>query len=337
MSINVGIMGFGRIGRNVFRILNERDDINVVAISDLADPHAAEYLLRFDTVHGRFPYTVSSKEHELYVKGRRIRFVQGKEPGDINWGALGADIVIESTGKYRQNDQLQKHLQAGAKRVILTVPPKDDVDAVIVRGVNDKDLKPEHKIVSASSITANCVALLLKILNDAFGVKRSFMTTVHAYTNDQRLADVPHTDLRRSRAAAENIIPTDTWAPKAIGRILPELEGCLAGMAMNVPVPDGSNVDMVTETKEPISVEAINEVVKSAAGSTYRGIVEYMDQPIVSSDVVGDKHSAIFDSLATQVMGENLAKTVSWYDNGWGYACRVVELIERVAEFEELR
>ncbi|MFH1017948.1 MAG: type I glyceraldehyde-3-phosphate dehydrogenase [Pseudomonadota bacterium] len=334
MTIQIAIVGFGRIGRNIFRILHAQDEIQVVAIADIAEPKTMEYLLRYDTVHGRFPDPVSAKGDYFYVKGRQIRYLTAREPGEVNWKELGADIVVEATAKYRTKAWLQKHLTAGAKRVVLTAPATDEVDAVIVRGVNDHMLKPSHRLISTSSVTTNCVTPILKILNDAFGVDRAFMTTVHAYTNDQRLADVPHTDLRRSRAAAENIIPTETYAPKTIARILPELAGKLDGMAMNVPVPDGSMVDLVTETSRPVTVEAVNEVVRSAAGSRYKGIVDYVDDPIVSSDVIGDPHSAIFDSLSTSVMGDRMVKTLAWYDNGWGYACRVVEVIRRLASFE---
>lgn len=334
MAIQVGIMGFGRIGRNIFRILHSRDDIQVVAIADIAPPDAIEYLLRFDTVHGRFPDPVSAKGNSLYVKGQQIHLSQGLAPGDVPWKEFGADIVIESSTKYRSREWLEKHLKMGAKRVILTSPTSDPLDALVVRGVNDDLLKSSDRLVSVGSITTNCLALILNILNDAFGVKRSFMTTVHAYTNDQRLADVPHSDLRRSRAAAENIIPTDTLVPQAVGIVIPELKGKLDGIAMNVPVPDGSNIDLVTETIKPVTVESVNEVVRSAAESQYKGLVAYMDEPIVSSDVIGDTHSAIFDSLATQTLGDHFLKTLAWYDNGWGYAQRVVELVERLSSFE---
>lgn len=328
-------MGFGRIGRNIFRSLYSRDDIQVVAISDIVDPPALEYLLQFDTVHGRFPDPVTAKGDTLYVKGRQVKIVQGREPKDVPWKDLGVDIVVEASVRYRDRASLEGHINQGAKRVILTVPPQDPVDATIIRGVNDDELKSSHRIISVASITTNCAGLMLRILDNAFGVKRAFMTTIHAYTNAQRLADVPHTDLRQSRAAAENIIPTETHVPEALEEIMPELKGKLGGVAMNVPVPDGSNLDLVTETERPITVESVNEVFKSAAGSDYKGIVSYMDDPIVSSDVIGDTHSVVFDGLATQALGTNFVKTIGWYDNGWGYAQRVVELIERMAKMEE--
>jgi glyceraldehyde 3-phosphate dehydrogenase len=334
MSIRIGIMGFGRIGRNVFRILYPRNDIEIVAIADVADPKALEYLLKFDTVHGRFQEPVWVTDGAMYAKGRQIRMLQRKAPGDVDWGAMGVDIVIEATGQFRRRELLEKHLQMGAKRVILTVPPRDDIDAIVVMGVNDHVLNENTRIVSNASCTANALTPILKILNDAFGVDRGFMTTVHAYTNDLRLADVPHSDKRRSRSAVENIIPTETWSPLAVERILPELKGKLDGMALNVPVPDGSNVDLVTLMSREVTAVEVNEVVRSAAASTFRSIIEYTDQPIVSSDVIGNPHSGMFDGLSTAVLGGNMLKTVTWYDNGWGYANRVVELISRLAELE---
>jgi glyceraldehyde 3-phosphate dehydrogenase len=288
MIPRIGIMGFGRIGRNVFRILYPQDRIEVAAIVDIAQPEALEYLLRFDTVHGR----------------------------------------------YRLRAELQRHLDAGAKRVVLTVPPRDEIDALVVMGVNDDVLTRESRIVSNASCTANALAPVCKVLHEAVGIERGFLTIVHAYTNDQRLADVPHSELRRSRAAAENIIPTQTWSPRAVGRVLPALEGRLDGMAMCVPVPDGSCVDLVTLMRRPVERQEINEIVRSAAGSRMRRIIEYTEEPIVSSDVIGNSHSAVFDGLSTQVIGGNLLKTITWYDNGWGYATRVVELVERLAELE---
>jgi glyceraldehyde 3-phosphate dehydrogenase len=334
MPVRVGIKGFGRIGRNVFRIVHARDDVRVEAIVDVAEPAALEYLLRFDTVHGRFRDPVSVVGDSMYVKGRQIRMLKRAAPGEVDWRALGVDIVVEATGRYRTREVLERHLAAGAKRVILTVPPRDEIDALVVMGVNDHVLGPATRIVSNASCTANALAPICKVLHDAFGIRRAFMTTVHAYTNDQRLADVPHTDLRRSRAAAENIIPTDTWSPRAVGRILPELEGRLDGMALCVPVPDGSCVDLVSLMERELTAVEVNEVIRSAAATTYRNVIEYTDQPIVSSDVIGNSHSAILDGLSTQVLGGNLLKTVTWYDNGWGYASRVVELILRLAQFE---
>lgn len=330
MSVRVGIMGFGRIGRNVFRIANRARDIDIAAIVDIADPKSLEYLLRFDTVHGRFSEPFSVKENAMYLRGRQIQMITRREPGEVDWAALGVDIVIESTGKYRTREYLKRHLDAGARQVILTVPPRDEIDMVVVMGVNDHLLRPEHRIISNASCTANAVAPIAKILNTAFGIERGFISSVHAYTNDQRLADVPSSEMRRSRAAAENIIPTETWSPQAVENIIPELAGRLSGVAMNVPVPDGSVIDFTTQMKRDVTPTEVNEVVWSAASTDYKSIVEYSTEPIVSSDVIGNPHSAVFDSLATSVVGGNLLKTLTWYDNGWGYATRVVELIHRL-------
>jgi glyceraldehyde 3-phosphate dehydrogenase len=332
MATRVGIMGFGRIGRNVFRILYPRDDIQVVAIVDIAPPEALEYLLRFDTVHGRFTEPMSVVGNAMYVQGRQIQMLQARAPGDVDWAALGVDIVIEATGQYRTRQHLERHLEMGARQVILTSPPRDELDALVVMGVNDHVLTSDSRIVSNASCTANAVAPVCKVLHEAFGIDRAFLTTVHAYTNDQRLADVPHSELRRCRAAAENIIPTDTWSPEAVGRILPELKGKLAGMALCVPVADGSCIDLVCLMREKVDPVEVNEVVKSAAATRLRNIVEYSDQPLVSSDVIGNSHSSVFDGMSTRVLAGNLLKTVTWYDNGWGYASRVVEMIQRMAE-----
>jgi glyceraldehyde 3-phosphate dehydrogenase len=331
MTIRIGLMGFGRIGRNVFRIVHDREEVEVAAIVDIAEPQSLEYLLRFDTVHGRFEDPVWVKGDSLYTRGRAIKILQAKAPGDVDWAALGVDIVVEATGQYRTRATLQKHLDRGAKAVVLTVPPRDELDALVVMGVNDHVLGKNTRLVSNASCTANALAPICKILDDAIGIERGFMTTVHAYTNDQRLADVPHTEMRRSRAAAENIIPTETHSPQVVQSILPQLAGKLDGMALNVPVPDGSNVDLVTLMKRPVTAEEVNEIVKSASLTTFKGIVEFTDQPIVSSDVVGNGHSAVFDGLSTFVLGGNMLKTITWYDNGWGYATRVVELIGRLA------
>ena len=335
MAIRIGIMGFGRIGRNVFRILYPRDDIQVAAIVDIADPRALVYLLKFDTVHGRFAEPVSLKGEFMYVKGRQIRMLTRTAPGDVDWNELGVDIVIEATTKYRTRAILEKHLKMGAKRVILTVPPRDEVDAVVVMGVNEQVLTADSRIVSNASCTSNALAPICKVLNEAFGIERGFLTTVHAYTNDQRLADVPHTELRRSRAAAENIIPTITWSPQAVAQILPELKNKLDGMALNVPVPDGSVVDLVTLMKRPVTPEEVNEVVRSASLTRFKHIIQYVEDPIVSSDVIGNSHSAVFDGLSTQVIAGNMLKTLTWYDNGWGYANRVVELTRHLAGFDQ--
>jgi glyceraldehyde 3-phosphate dehydrogenase len=332
MAIRVAINGFGRIGRSVFRIVSRDPGIDMVAINDIADAKTLAYLLKYDTVMGRFPGPSRLEGDVLYAGIQDVKLISVPDLDHLKWGDLGVDVLVESTGRYRKRAELEKHLAAGAKRVILTVPAKDDIDATVVLGVNDSTLRPEHRMVSNASCTTNCLAPIVKILHDAFGVEKGIMTTVHAYTNDQRLADVPHSDLRRSRAAAENIIPTTTGAARAVGKVLPELAGKLDGMAMRVPVPDGSTVDLITVMRRSVTAEQVNEVVRSAAASSLKGIVEYCDEPIVSSDVIGNPHSSVFDSLATQVLGGNFLKTVAWYDNEWGYACRVAELIRRLAE-----
>jgi len=325
--IRVGLMGFGRIGRNLFRILYDRDDIHVAAISDIAEPRSLEYLLRFDTILGRFPDEVSIREKNLYVVGRQIPLLEARDPGDVPWGAFGVDIVIEATARHRTRAQLEQGIERGAGRVILCAPPVDPPDITVVMGVNDGDLKPEHRIVSNGSCTAHCAAPVIKVLHDAFGIRKAFLSTVHAYTNQQRLADVPDEDKRRGRAAAQNIIPQASNSADVIMGLLPELAGRITGMAMNVPVPNGSVVDLVSWHDKPVTVTAINEVVRTAAASRWKGIIHYEDEPIVSSDIVRSPYSGTFDSLATMVLGENVSKTLSWYDNGWGYAHRIVDLI----------
>jgi glyceraldehyde 3-phosphate dehydrogenase len=331
VTIRVGINGFGRIGRTVFRILSDRDDVEVAAINDLFDNAHLAYLLKYDTVMRVFPKDVSTDKDTMTVDGRKVLMTEEKDPAKIPWGKLGVDVVIESTGALLTREKLQGHLDAGAKRVILTVPPKDDVDAMVVIGVNDRALKPEHRIVSNASCTTNCLAPIAKILDDEFGIEEGLMTTVHAYTNDQRLADVPHKDLRRSRAAAENIIPTTTGAARAVGKVLPNLKGKLDGMAMRVPVPDGSIVDLTCRMKKPVSAPEVNEAVRKAASGPMKRIVEYSEVPLVSSDIIGNPHSSIFDALSTRSQGDGYLKVVAWYDNEWGYSNRVVDLIDRLA------
>ena len=333
----VAINGFGRIGRNVFRIIAARpeSDIQVVAINDLSDDDILAYLLEYDSVMGRFDQEVTVTDGVMTVGDHEVKMLMERDPSMLPWAQLDVDVVIESTGVFRDKASLQKHLDAGAKRVILTVPSKDDIHETIVLGVNDSDLGPEDLIVSNASCTTNCLAPLAKVLDDEFGIKKGVMTTVHAYTNDQRLADVPHEDLRRSRAATENIIPTTTGAAKAVGEVLPNLDGKLDGMAMRVPVPDGSTVDLVVELEQDVTVDQVNAAVRKAAEGPLAGIIEYTEDPIVSTDIIGNPHSSIFDASGTQVMGGNLVKVMSWYDNEWGYSNRVVDLIERLAEVIE--
>ncbi|MCZ6662079.1 MAG: type I glyceraldehyde-3-phosphate dehydrogenase [Actinobacteria bacterium] len=334
---NVAINGFGRIGRAVFRIIVGRPDsnINVVAINDLSDHDILGYLLEFDSVMGRFEHEVVISDGIMRVGEHEIRMLMERDPSQLPWADLDVDIVIESTGVFRDRASLQTHLDAGAKRVILTVPAKDDIDETVVLGVNDDQLDVDDLIVSNASCTTNCLAPLAKVLDDAFGIRKGLMTTVHAYTNDQVLADVPHKDLRRSRAATENIIPTTTGAAKAVGKVLPQLAGKLDGMAMRVPVPDGSTVDLVVELDQDVTVDEVNAAIRAAADGPMAGILEYNEDPIVSTDIIGNPHSSVFDAAGTQVLGGNLVKVMSWYDNEWAYSNRVVDLVERLAEIME--
>ncbi|HXM79709.1 MAG TPA: type I glyceraldehyde-3-phosphate dehydrogenase [Thermoanaerobaculia bacterium] len=329
--IRVGINGFGRIGRSVFRILSDRQDIAVVAINDLYDNDQLAYLLKYDTVMRVFQKEVSADADSITVDGRRTRMTEERDPAKLPWGELQVDVVVEATGVLVSREKLEPHLAAGAKRVILTVPPKGEIDAMIVMGVNDETLKPEHRLVSNASCTTNCLAPIAKILDERFGIEEAFMTTVHAYTNDQRLADVPHKDLRRSRAAAENIIPTTTGAARAVGKVLPRLAGKLDGMAMRVPVPDGSIVDLSCRLARTPSAADVNAAVREAAEGPLRRFVEYSEAPLVSSDIIGNPHSSIFDALSTAAAGDGWVKAVAWYDNEWGYSNRVVDLIEKLA------
>ncbi len=336
MATTIGLMGFGRIGRNLFRILYQSKDIKLAAISDIADHKALEYLLRFDTILGPFPDEVSIREGNLYVVGRQIPMLSEKEPGDVPWGDLGVDIVVEATARHRSREDFERHLEQGARRVILCVPQKTPPDITVVMGVNDDQLKPEHRIVSNGSCTAHCAAPVVKILHEAFGIHRAFLSTVHAYTNQQRLADVPSEDKRRGRAAAENIIPQETNAAQVVSELIPEMAGRLSGASMNVPVPNGSVVDLVCWHEKKVTTVAINEVMRTAAASDqWRGILNYEDDPIVSSDIIRSTYSSTFDSMATMVQKENVSKTLAWYDNGWGYAHRVVDLIEKFVQIDK--
>jgi glyceraldehyde 3-phosphate dehydrogenase len=329
--IRVGINGFGRIGRTVFRILSDRQDVEVVCINDLFDNDQLAYLLKYDTVMRVFPKEVRVEPDAMFVDGKKTLMTEERDPSKIPWGKLGVQVVVESTGVMLTREKLEKHLAGGAKRVILTVPPEQEIDAMIVMGVNDDTLKPEHRLVSNASCTTNCLAPIAKVLEDSFGIEEGLMTTVHAYTNDQRLADVPHKDLRRSRAAAENIIPTTTGAARAVGKVLPKLKGKLDGMAMRVPVADGSIVDLTCRLGKPATAAQINAAIRSAAEGPMKRIIEYSEVPLVSSDIIGNPHSSIFDALSTAATGDGYAKVVSWYDNEWGYSNRVVDLIQRLA------
>lgn len=328
MAIKVGINGFGRIGRLVFRRCLELGGFDFVGINDLTDASTLAHLLKYDSVHGRFKGEVKVEGNDLIVNGDRINITAEKDPSKLNWKDV--DVVIESTGVFRDKESCMKHISAGAKKVILTVPPKGDVDAMIVLGVNEDSLKGSEKVISNASCTTNCLAPMVKVLNDAFGIEKGFMTTVHSYTNDQQLLDLPHKDLRRARAAAVSIIPTTTGAAKAIGKIIPELKGQLDGFSLRVPTPDGSITDLVATLKKEATAEEINAAFKKAAEGELKGIVEYTEDPIVSADIVGSTYSTIFDAQSTMANGK-LVKVVGWYDNEYGYSCRVVDLIKKVS------
>lgn len=331
MAVRIGFHGFGRIGRNIFRVLHGRRDFDIRCIADVASPESLAYLLHFDSIYGKFPYEVRQGEGRLFVDGRAIPVVEGREPGFVSWREHDVDIVVEGTGRFRARPGLEKHLEAGARRVLLTSPPADDLNTVYCVGINDERIDRTHKIVSNASCTSNVLALVVKVLDEAFGVERASMTTVHAYTNRLRLADVPHHELRRSRAAAENIIPSPTYSVRVVESILPNLRGRINGMALNVPIPDGSVIDLTTLLRARVSPGEVNGVIRSVCAGHLRGILEYSEQPLVSSDVVGNPHTGVFDSLTTKVLGGNLVKTVTWYDTGWGYANRCVDLLERMA------
>jgi glyceraldehyde 3-phosphate dehydrogenase len=336
MSTKVAINGFGRIGRAVARIIIEKDgDLELVAINDLTDAKSLAHLFKYDTVMGKWGGTVEAKKDELVINGKAIKVLAVRNPAELPWKDMGVKVVLESTGIFRTAESPKggyaDHIKAGASKVMLSVPAKDDIDATIVLGVNDEMLTSEVKCVSNASCTTNCLAPIAKTLNDAFGIEQGVMTTIHAYTNDQNVADMIHSDLRRARAAAANIIPTTTGAAKAIGKVVPELEGKLDGFAVRVPIPVGSIVDLVVNVKKDVTVDSVNAAMKAAAEGPMKGILVYCDEPIVSSDIVNDPASSIFDSLCTIIVGRTV-KVVSWYDNEWGYSNRSVEIMEKMAK-----
>jgi len=325
--MRVAINGFGRIGRSVFRVLDNHKEIDLVAVNDIFDKDALVYLLKYDTVMGRYPGKVALDGDILNAGHQRVKLLSERIPEQLPWGDLGIDVVVESTGIFRQKAQLQNHLTAGAKKVILTVPPKDKIDYMVVLGVNDDGLTKDHNIISNASCTTNCLAPMAKVLHEAFGIELGVINTIHAYTNDQRLADVPHSDWRRSRAAAENVIPTTTGAARAVGKVLPELNGKLDGIAMRVPVPDGSVVDFNVRLEQDVTLEKINDAVHAAAESgPLAKVLEYSILPVVSTDIIGNEHSSIYDAPFTRVIGGNFIKTLNWYDNEWGFASRMCDL-----------
>jgi len=331
MSVTIAINGFGRIGRLVYREMMRRGGFDVVAINDLTDAKTLSHLLKYDSVHRRYPGEVMYEGDYIIVDGRKIRVYAEKNPGDLPWKDYGVDFVVESTGVFRTREKCALHIEAGAGKVLLTVPAKGEIDATIVLGVNNADLKPEHRIISNASCTTNCIAPMAKVLHDNFGIVRGLMNTIHGYTNDQSLLDMPHTDLRRARSAAVSSIPTTTGAAKAVGMVIPDLKGKMDGFAIRVPVPDGSIIDLTAEIKRDATIEEINTAMSTASQGDMKGILEYTEDPIVSSDIIGNSHSCIFDSLLTMVIGGNLVKIIGWYDNEWGYSCRVVDLIEKAA------
>ena len=331
MPTKIAINGFGRIGRLIFKIAQSDPELEVVAINDLTDAKTLAHLLKYDSVHGRYPLPVKAEGDVLIAGDLKVQVLAERDPAQLPWAKLGVDIAVEATGVFRKRAQIEMHLKAGAKKVLLTVPAKDEIDNTIVLGVNDDDLRPKDKIVSNASCTTNCLAPVVKVLNDKFGVKHGLMTTIHAYTNDQRLLDLPHSDLRRARAAAVSMIPTTTGAAIAVGKVIPELNGKLDGMSMRVPTSDGSIVDFVADLKTNVTVEEVNAAFKEAAEGPMKGVLEYCEDPIVSIDIVDNPHSSIFDSLSTSVMEGNMVKILSWYDNEFGYSSRAVDVIKKMA------
>ncbi|MFT4303028.1 MAG: type I glyceraldehyde-3-phosphate dehydrogenase [Candidatus Woesearchaeota archaeon] len=332
MMVKVAINGFGRIGRMVFKAGFEDPEIEFVAINDLTDAKTLAHLLKYDSVHGRFPAEVKAGEGAIIVAGKEVKVYAERDPSKLPWGDLDVDVVIESTGIFTSREKCQPHLDAGAKKVILSAPGSDKENPIktIVHGVNDDDITSDDTIVSNASCTTNCLAPMAKVLHENFGIKRGYMTTVHSYTNDQKILDAPHKDLRRARNAATNIIPTTTGAAKAVGLVLPELKGKLDGVALRVPTADGSATDLVVELEKNTTAAEINAAMKAAAEGPLKGILEYTEDPIVSSDIIGNNHSSIFDAGSTSVMDGNFVKVLSWYDNERGYSCRMIDMVKKM-------
>ncbi|GIQ68995.1 type I glyceraldehyde-3-phosphate dehydrogenase [Xylanibacillus composti] len=329
--VKIGINGFGRIGRNVFRAALNNPEVEVVAVNDLTDVKMLAHLLKYDTTHGRLDATVEVAEGGLQVNGKLVKVFAERDPGNLPWGEAGAEIVVESTGIFTAKEKAEAHLKGGAKKVIISAPATNE-DITIVMGVNEDKYDPaSHTVISNASCTTNCLAPFAKVLNDKFGIVKGMMTTVHSYTNDQSVLDVPHKDARRARAAAENIIPSTTGAAKAVSLVLPELKGKLNGMAMRVPTPNVSVTDLVVELSQNVTVDQVNAALKEASEGALKGIMNYSEEPLVSSDYNGDPASSTIDALSTMVVGDNMVKVVSWYDNEWGYSNRVVDLASYIA------
>ena len=331
-TIKVGINGFGRIGRLTYRALLSKSNVEIVAINDLTDAKTLAHLFKYDSVHGKFNGEVAVEGDTLIINGHKMKVMAEKDPANLPWAALGVDIVVECTGIFRTREKLTKHLTAGAKKVVLSVPSdnKEDVDATIVLGVNDNTLTPDMKLISNASCTTNCLAPIAKVLHDNFGIRKGLMNTIHSYTNDQIILDAPHKDLRRARAAAVSIIPTKTGAAKAIGLVIPDLDGKMDGFAVRVPTPDGSLVDLTCELNRSVTKEEIHAAMKAAANGPMKGVLEYLDEPLVSCDIIGNPHSSIYDSGLTKVLEGNLVKVIAWYDNEYGYSSRLADLVVRM-------
>jgi len=331
MAVRLGINGFGRIGRLVFRrLITDGKDFEVMAINDITDAKTLAYLLKYDSVHGIFHGDVKADGDAIVVNGKRYKILAEKDPSKLPWKDLGVQIVVEGTGIFTTREKLQMHIAAGAKKVLLTAPAKDEIDATVVLGVNDDVLKGTEQFLSNASCTTNCLAQIVKVLNDTFGVDHGFMTTVHSYTNDQRLLDLPHKDLRRARAAALSIIPTTTGAARTVGKVIPALKGKLDGFSLRVPTPDASITDLVAILKKPVTKEQVNEAMKKASVTSLKGILEYTEDEVVSTDIIGNEHSCIFDSKLTMAQGSTV-KIFGWYDNEWGFSCRVVDLLKKIS------
>jgi glyceraldehyde 3-phosphate dehydrogenase len=330
MAINIGINGFGRIGRLVFRRMLKTGGFNILGINDVTDSKTLAYLLKYDSVHGKYDGTVTAEADGIVVDGKKYKVMAEKDPSKLPWKDLGVDIVIEGTGIFTSREKLQMHVTAGAKKVLLTAPAKDEIDATVVLGVNDNILTGKEVFLSNASCTTNCLAPMVKVLHSTWGLDHGYMTTIHSYTNDQRLLDLPHKDLRRARAAALSIIPTTTGAARTVGKVIPELKGKLDGFSLRVPTPDASITDFVAILKKPATKEEINAAMKQAAETSMKGILEYTEDEIVSNDIIGNTHSCIFDSKLTMAQG-NTVKVFGWYDNEWGFSCRVVDLLKKIA------